>query len=85
MIIKFDGTKIAADVTWGDLETLESGSHKKSIEILARFMLDDNGNPLTPQKAIEILRALKPREAGNIIGEFYKTLKNNAVNPTSGG
>lgn len=81
MNIKLDGKKIAEDVTWGDLETLESGTHKASIEIISRFMITEEGNPIPQSKARETLRKLKPTEAGKLIGEFYKALKEGAVNP----
>ena len=80
-MIKFDGKKIAEDVTWGDLEILEGGTHKSSIEVLSRFMLDESGKPLTQAKAREVLRKLKPREAGQVITDFYKALREGAINP----
>ena len=81
MVIKFDGNKISEEITWGDLEILEAGTHKASIEILSRFMLDSTGAPMPQKEAREQLRKLKPADAGNVIRDFYKALRESAVNP----
>ena len=85
MLVKFDGDKIARDITWGDLEVLEAGRHKDSIEILSKFMQDENGVLMLPADAKKKLRGLKPAEAGAVITEFYKALRDGAINTPSAG
>jgi hypothetical protein len=44
------------EVTWGDLEDLQSADLRTVREVLCRFAFDDEGEPMDQQTAFEELR-----------------------------
>lgn len=69
------------NLTWDDLEILESGKVGASKNILARFVVDANGNPVPEDKAKKALGALKIAQIQNVMAQFMALINDAAINP----
>jgi hypothetical protein len=82
MNVNFAFTESAQDsLTWEDIETLESGNISKARAILARFVVDDNKNPVPFDDAMSTLGKLKISEIQGVLESFAKLMSEEAVNP----
>lgn len=79
---KFDGAP-RDNLTWDDLEILESGKMGKSKEILARFVVEADEAPMPFEKANKQLGALKLSEIEGVLKSFMELLTSDAINPTN--
>jgi len=77
---KFDGDA-KDNLTWNDLEILESGKIGKSKEILARFVVDQNEKPVPFDAALKDLGSLKMSQIEGVMESFTKLMTNDAINP----
>lgn len=77
---KFDGT-LQDNLTWDDLETLESGKMGASKNVLARFVVDAEGNPMPEDKARKALGALKISQIQGVLSQFMDLVNAQATNP----
>lgn len=77
---KFDGT-MQDNLTWDDLEILESGKVGASKNILARFVVDENQKPVPEDKAKKMLGALKVAQIQNVMAQFMTLINDAAINP----
>lgn len=85
MAIKFVVTDSLDDLTWEEWNALEEGIGKKVREILARYMVDEDGKKLEYREAMKRLGALKMKEIGAVTSAFWKALREHSVNPPTGG
>lgn len=79
---KFDGN-IRDALTWDDLEILESGKIGASKNILARFVVDDTGQPVPEAQARKQLGNLKMSEIEGVVKAFMELITGQAINPPS--
>lgn len=79
---KFDGAP-KDNLTWDDLEILESGKMGESKKILARFVVDDALQPVPFVEANKSLGQLKLSEIEGVLKSFMELLTSDAVNPTN--
>lgn len=77
---KFDGG-VKDNLTWDDLEILEGGKIGASKNILARFVVDDAGNPVPEAEAKRQLGQLKMSEIESTLKAFMDLMTGAAINP----
>lgn len=81
---KFDGS-IRDVLTWDDLEiieeTQETGRVGKAKNILARFVVDEQGKPVPHDKAKKLLGSLTITQIETTLASFSKLLQGEAVSP----
>lgn len=77
---KFDGT-FQDNITWDDLEILESGKMGASKNILARFVVDAKDDPMPFEDAKKLLGKLKVSEIQGVLTRFMELVNNAAVTP----
>lgn len=79
---KFDGT-LQDNLTWDDMEVLESGRMGAAKNVLARFVVDDAEKPVPFETAKKNLGALKLRDIQGVLEQFTKLISESAINPTN--
>jgi len=77
---KFDGEP-KDNLTWDDLDILESGKMGAAKNILARFIVDKNDKPVPFEKAKKQLGSLKLGEIEPVLQAFMDLLQGEAVPP----
>jgi hypothetical protein len=77
---KFDGTA-QENLTWDDLEVLESGKMGASKNVIARFVVDAADQPVPYERAKKELGALKMKDIQVVLTRFLELLNDNALNP----
>ena len=77
---KLDGT-IKETLTWDDLETLESGKIGAAKNVLARFVVDESGNPVDFETAKKILGKLPISQIEKVMGDFMNVMTGTALPP----
>ena len=77
---KFEGEP-KDNLTWDDLEILESGKIGQSKTILARFVVDDSEKPVPFEDALKMLGQLKMGQIEGVISSFTELMSNKAINP----
>jgi len=85
MQIKFVVTKALDELTWDEWNALEQGISKQAKEILARFMVDEDDKPVPLDQALKILGSVKMKDIAEVTGKFWSAMRENAVNPQTGG
>jgi hypothetical protein len=83
--IQFMVTEAINDLTWDEWIALEEGQGRGTKNIMARFMVDESGKPISQEEAVKILGKIKLKELAVISSRFWKSLREKAVNPTIGG
>lgn len=79
---KFEGAP-KDNLTWDDLEILESGKMGASKGVLARFVVGGDGNYLPFDEANKTLGKLKLSEIEGVLKQFMEILTGDALNPTT--
>lgn len=74
---------IEESLTWEEYEVIGSGNMGKMREIMSRFLVDDNGNPIPQPTAYETLGKLKISEIKQAAEAFATAMQEAAINPTS--
>ena len=82
--IKIDGKTLRSVITWDDIELIESRDALHSKAMIAKFVVDENGNPIPSKAALKQLGGLSLNEIGGIVDEFYKLFNESIANPTTG-
>ena len=77
---KFEGSA-KDNLTWDDLEILESGKIGQSKSILARFVVDELEKPIEFDKALKMLGSLKMAQIEEVLSSFTKLMSEDAINP----
>ena len=77
--------KIARELTFEELILLEEGRAKGTREVLARYLVDESGQPLAIEMAREVLNKLTLREVIELNARFNRALKEVAINPPTDG
>lgn len=77
---KFDGEP-KDNLTWDDLEILETGKMGASKNILARFVVDASDQPVPLEQAKKQLGSLKLSQIEATLKAFMELLSGNAINP----
>ena len=85
MQIKFVVTDSLNELTWDEWNSLEQGVSKEAKSILARYLVDDDDKPIPHAEALKILGSVKLKDLADVTGKFWKALRENAVNPPTGG
>jgi len=87
MTIKFkvDGDKLGESLTFDELIALQEGQARAVRDVLARYMVDEQGAPIPFQQACEVLGAMKLAEVADIAKQFTAAIQDKTANPTNGG
>lgn len=72
---------IEETLTWAEYEAVSAGDMSKMRKIMARFLVDDNGNPVPD--AYDALGKLKLHEIKQAAEAFAAAMQEAAVNPTT--
>ena len=73
----------ANEMTWEEMESLMEGNIVRARGLIARFMVDENDQPLDYEQARKILGGLKLPEIKGAVEQFAAAMKDSAVNPTN--
>lgn len=83
--IKFIVTESLNELTWDEWNALEQGASRESKEILARYVVDEHDKPIPYNQALKLLGSVKLKDLAEVTGNFWRALRENAVNPPTGG
>lgn len=84
--IKFLITPDKADeMTWEELEALEQGKISQARKVMARFLVDEDDQPVEIEQAMFALGKLKMSEIKQAVKQFADAMSTEAVNPTKKG
>lgn len=87
---RIDRNTLDQTLTADDLETIElaqEGEQVKSYRIkrmAARFMVDEEGKPLTYKQANAIMGQLTVKELGDALRQFAEVMMETAIPPQTG-
>lgn len=83
--IKFVVGENAAHVLdWKRLKLLNNRDYMNCDIVAARFMVDENGDPIPYEQALEILGAVPGDEVAPLFGKFLEVFNAATLNPTNG-
>lgn len=72
------------ELDWEQMETILDGNIVRSRSIVALFVIDEDGQTVPHEIAMQMLGKLKRKEIAQVVTDFTKALKDSAVNPTKG-
>jgi hypothetical protein len=81
---KIDGNTVYKILSWEDMEILDSKNYFRARPILAKFVVDDKGDPVEYETAKKILGGLSFEEVADVVATFSKSFGNAMLNPTTG-
>ena len=89
-VIRFKIDRDKNNMTWEDYETIElaqEGEVKLRLlrPLVARFMVDENGNPIPHKDAMKTLASLPLVEVRDVFTQFANAFRETAVPNPSGG
>lgn len=86
MDIKFkvDGNTLLDTLTWEDMDALENRNPKTIRPIMAKFVVDEKGNPVELPEAIKMLGKVSLRDMEPTVSHFNKIFNDALLNPTTG-
>ena len=77
---KIDGS-LSDDLTWDEIEVLESRKVGAAKNIIARYLVNDNDEPIPLEEAKRRLGKLKGKEIEKAVEDFANYLQDTVINP----
>ena len=85
MKFKVDGNLLGETLTFNDLIALQDGQARAVRDVLARYMVDEQGVSIPLDEASKVLGAMKLAEVADIAKQFTAAIQDKTANPTNGG
>lgn len=76
--------KVARELTFEELVLLEEGRAKSTRAVLARYIVNENGEALGEEEGMRVLNQLKVWEVAKLARDFTRAIKEAAINPPIG-
>lgn len=78
--------EVLDDLTWEEWELVDNATYTSSRKLLAKFLVDVDGKPLSNDDAMSALGKLKTADIKSTLELFTKKVKElGAINPTTDG
>lgn len=76
--------RVEQHLTVGEYLDLRKGDIDQTIQVMAKFILGEDGQFLLPEDGLKAIRALKFSELNDVAMDFAKKVQEGLVPPTKG-